>query len=218
MRDDEFTRKFAIALIVTTIVWIGILCASCIAVIDALAAPNIIMNGQYVENVVDINEAPPISNVSNALDAIDALDDTPYNVSVPLDFALQKHIWQKCKEATGDYKNLYAFMIGLIDQESEFNPYAVSKTNDYGLCQTNKKWVYPDVKKVFGLTDITDCFNPYVSVDCCFWELSKKINSYGVSERLYYYYNTGNTSGSSNKNSRAMIKKWAKWESIIWGS
>lgn len=73
MRDDEFTRKFAIALIVTTIVWIGILCASCIAVIDALAAPNIIMNGQYVENVVDINEAPPINDISVVLDDVDTL-------------------------------------------------------------------------------------------------------------------------------------------------
>jgi soluble lytic murein transglycosylase-like protein len=180
-------------------------------------APKIIMSGEYVIDAIDITEPPPINNISNALNALDALDDTPYNAQVPLSNDLQRYIWDKCKAATGDYKNMYVFILGLIDAESEFNPRAVSKTHDYGLTQTNRKYVYPDVKKVFGLTDITDCFDPYVSVDCCFWELSKKLNSYGVTERLYYYYNTGNTKGSSNANSRRMLGKWQKWESIIWG-
>ena len=145
-------------------------------------------------------------------------DDCPYNEKVPLSFEIQGYLWEKCKLATDDYKKLYTFMLGLIDQESEFKFTAVSSTGDYGMCQTNKKWVYPDVKKHFGLTDITDCFDPYISIDCCFWELLHKLDNYGVSERLYYYYNTGNTSGSSNENSRAMKKKWDKWEGEIWGN
>lgn len=165
-----------------------------------------------------IQEGPPINRISEALDEADAADDCPYNDAVPLDRNLQKYIWDKCKAATEDYKNFYSFMIGLIDAESEFYPRAVSKTNDYGLCQTNRYSVYPDVKKVFGLTDITDCFDPYISIDCCFWELLHKLDSYGVSERLYYYYNTGNTKGSSNKNSRRMVGKWEKWDSVIWGT
>lgn len=183
-----------------------------------------IMDGEYIiaeintqDDAVEIQEGPPINDVSIALDEVDAQDDTPYCSEVPLDACLQKYIWAKCKAATSDYKSLYSFMIGLIDQESEFNPRAVSKTHDYGLTQTNKRWVFPDVKAVFGLSDITDCFDPYVSIDCCFWELSKKLNSYGVSERLYFYYNTGSTSGSSNKNSRSMKKKWAYWDGLIWG-
>lgn len=182
--------------------------------------PKIIMNGEYVvqANAIEINEAPPISNVSKALDAMDALDDCPYNDAVPMDRSLQRYLWEKCKAATGDYKNLYSFMLGLIDQESEFNPRAVSRTNDYGLTQTNKKYVFPDAKKALGLNDITDCFDPYVSIDCCFFELTQKLESYSVSEKLYYWYNTGRTSGNCNANSRAMKKKWQKWENIIWGS
>lgn len=186
--------------------------------------PNQIVNGEYIiaeihtqDGALEIYEAPPIGEVSKALEVVDKLDDTPYCSEIPLDANLQKYIWEKCKASTSDYKKLYSFMIGLIDQESEFNPRAVSKTHDYGLTQTNKRWVFPDVKKAFGLNDITDCFDPYVSIDCCFWELSKKLNSYGVSERLYYFYNTGNTSGSSNRNSRSMKKKWAYWDAIIWG-
>ena len=175
-------------------------------------APKIIMNGEYVvqANAIEINEAPPISNVSKALDAMDALDDCPYNDAVPMDRSLQRYLWEKCKAATGDYKNLYSFMLGLIDQESEFNPRAVSRTNDYGLTQTNKKYVFPDAKKALGLNDITDCFDPYVSIDCCFFELTQKLESYSVSEKLYYWYNTGRTSGNCNANSRAMKKKWQK--------
>ena len=122
--------------------------------------PKIIMDGKYVTpqaNAIDISEPPPISNVSKALDAMDdALDDCPYNDAVPMDRSLQRYLWKKCKAATGDYKNLYSFMLGLIDQESEFNPRAVSRTNDYGLTQTNKKYVFPDAKKALGLNDITD--------------------------------------------------------------
>lgn len=184
--------------------------------------PKIIMGGKYVTpqaNAIDISEPPPISNVSKALDAMDdALDDCPYNDAVPMDRSLQRYLWEKCKAATCDYKNLYSFMLGLIDQESEFNPRAVSRTNDYGLTQTNKKYVFPDAKKALGLNDITDCFDPYVSIDCCFFELTQKLESYSVSEKLYYWYNTGRTSGNCNANSRAMKKKWQKWESIIWGS
>ena len=215
-RDNKDIRDFLIGVVFGLIFMLFISMT--------VRSDNMIVDGEYIiceidskDNAIDIDEAPPINRVSEDLESEDMADDTPYNVNVPLDFPLQKYIWTKCKEATSDYKNLYSFMIGLIDQESTFNPHAVSRTNDYGLTQTNKRWVYPDVKKVFGLNDITDCFNPYVSVDCCFWELSKKLDSYGVSERLYYYYNTGNTSGSSNANSRAMIKKWSKWDSIIWG-
>ena len=44
-------------------------------------APKIIMNGEYViqANAIEINEAPPISNVSKALDAMDALDEVDAN-------------------------------------------------------------------------------------------------------------------------------------------
>ena len=185
---------------------------------------NMIVDGEYViceintqDNAIEIEEAPPINRISNALNALDALDDCPYCDQVPLDRDLQKYIWDKCKAATDDYHNLYSFLIGLIDAESEFNPRAVSRTNDYGLTQTNRRYVFPDAKKALGLTDITDCFNPYISVDCCFFELMQKLGSYGVTERLYYWYNTGNTKGSSNKNSRRMLTKWQKWESIIWG-
>ena len=145
-------------------------------------------------------------------------DDCPYSEKVPLPEEVQSYLWEKCKLASDDYKELYVFMLGLMDQESSFNFRAVSKTKDYGLCQTNKKWVYPDVKKAFGLNDITDCFDPYISIDCCFWELLHKLYDYGISERLYYYYNTGRTKGSSNENSKAMVQKWNKWRTIIWGS
>ncbi|KAB0577330.1 transglycosylase-like protein with SLT domain [Fusobacterium naviforme] len=189
------------------------------AVAIASESPVIIITTDNPQkDAIEIPEGPPIDLISEALDAADALDDCPYNDAVPLDRDLQKYIWEKCKGATPDYKNLYSFIIGLIDQESTFNPRAVSKTNDYGLCQTNKKWVFPDVKKEFGLSDITDCFDPYISVDCCFYELTKKLDSYGVSERLYYYYNTGKTSGSYNSNSRKMVKKWQKWDAVIWGT
>lgn len=224
--EERNNLRLAAYAILTGFALVLILCGfvACGQMTALADEPKQIMNGEYIiaeihtqDGALEIDEAPPINEVSKSLEVVDKIDDTPYCSEVPLDAGLQKYIWEKCKASTSDYKNLYSFMIGLIDQESEFNPRAVSRTHDYGLTQTNRKWVFPDVKKVFGLSDITDCFDPYVSIDCCFWELSKKLNSYGVSERLYYFYNTGSTSGSSNKNSRSMKKKWAKWDAIIWG-
>lgn len=157
---------------------------------------------------IDITEGP-----ETAIYIPDCEDDTPYNDAVPLSDELQHYLWEKCKAVIPEKTaEMYVFMLGLIDAESTFNPRAKSKTGDYGLCQTNKKYVYPDVKKAFGLNDITDCYDPYISINCCFWELLHKLDSYGISERLYYYYNTGKTSGSSNANSRRMVGLWNKWK------
>lgn len=173
-----------------------------------------------IDSAPDIDAEPTQSNAPNALETLESsvelVDDCPYNDAVPMAKELQSYLWEQCKERTASPRELYVFMLGLIDQESDFNPRAKSRTNDYGLCQTNKKWVYPDVKKAFGLKDITDCYDPQISIDCCFWELDQKLAAYGISERLYYWYNTGRTSGSSNANSRAMVKEWQKWKGIIW--
>lgn len=210
MKNDEFRDLLILSFATGVLVGVAAIMLILVLVrnITEAQAAEIEVTPEYIE----ITEGP-----ESAVYVADT-DDCPYNSAVPMSEELQGFLWERCKDVTDDYKTLYTFMLGLIDQESEFTPTARSSTGDYGLCQTNKKWVYPDVKKAFGLSDITDCYDPYISINCCLWELQHKLNSYGISERLYYYYNTGNTSGSSNRNSRSMVQKWKKWEAIIWDS
>lgn len=78
MRSEKVLK---IVLIVVETLWVMLLACACVAFVQVITAhaeaPKIIMNGEYVVQVdaIDIDEAPPINNVSNALDVLDdALD------------------------------------------------------------------------------------------------------------------------------------------------
>lgn len=144
----------------------------------------------------------------------------PLSNELPLSEELQKYIYDSC------VKNgiKYCLFLGLCQQESDFGRYGtvngnqfhvISKSGDYGMCQTNKKYVWPDVKKVFGWTDITVLFDPYKSVDAGIWEFSKCVNRYGNTEAAYDAYNRGLEHHGSTKNSRAVVKYWNYWKSKL---
>lgn len=94
-----------------------------------------------------------------------------YNSEIPLSSELQEYAYNKCEENGLDY-NVF---LALIRNESSFNPNAISKSNDYGLCQINicnHKWM----RSVFGSD--WDPLNPYHSIDASTYILSNLINSY----------------------------------------
>lgn len=144
----------------------------------------------------------------------------PYTDSIPLTEDLQKYIYDKCME--NGIK--YCLFLGLCQQESSFGTYGtingkqfhvVSKTADYGMCQTNKRYVWPDVKKVFGWDNIEILFDPYRSVDAGIYEFAKCVAKYGNSEAAYDAYNRGLEHHGSTKNSRAVVRYWNNWKSVL---
>ena len=154
------------------------------------------------------------------LKVIEEKEYYPFHESIPLNEDLQKYIYDKCVE----HGIKYCLFLGLCQQETDFGRYAkvdgiqfhnVSKTNDWGMCQTNKKWVWPDVKKVFGWDNIEILFNPYRSVDAGIWEFSKCVRKYGNTEAAYDAYNRGLEYHGSTMNSRAVVYYWNQWKSIL---
>lgn len=144
----------------------------------------------------------------------------PFSEEIPLSKELQSYIYDKC--VTNNIK--YCLFLGLCQQESDFGRYkarngvqfhVISSWGDYGMCQTNKKYVWPDVKKVFGWNDITILFDPYKSVDAGIWEFSRCVKKYGNSEAAYDAYNRGLEHGGSTENSRAVVRYWNHWKSIL---
>ena len=109
-----------------------------------------------------------------------------YNSDIPLSEDIQKYAYNKCQESGIDYH----VFLGLMRKESTFNPEAVSKTNDYGLCQINKgnhSWL----REVFGSD--WDPMNPYDNIDASIFILSKYIKDYNCDNYhiLLMNYNMG---------------------------
>lgn len=150
----------------------------------------------------------------------DSDDDCPVSSAVPLDVEVQEYIWNHCKRVTGDYKNYYAFILGAIQLESEFKRTAIhhnkNGTTDRGLMQINSC----NIKscKNAGLISCTDdLWDIYKNIDCGFHEMNDYVRKFGVCESAYYAYNTGRTSGGSNKNSRIVMNNMARWNAILFG-
>lgn len=150
----------------------------------------------------------------------DSDDDCPVSSAVPLDVEVQEYIWNHCKRVTGDYKNYYAFILGAIQLESEFKRTAIhhnkNGTTDRGLMQINSC----NIKscKNAGLISCTDdLWDIYKNIDCGFHEMNDYVRKFGVCESAYYAYNTGRTSGGSNKNSKVVMSNMARWNMILFG-
>ena len=143
----------------------------------------------------------------------------PINDAVELPEEVQQYLWKKCTDATSDYKNYYAFILGTIELESTFNMKAVGHnkngTTDRGLMQINSQNI-SKMKKNGLITCTEDLFDIFKNIDCGFFLMDQYIEKYGVSEDAYYAYNTGKSHGGSNSNSRKVMEYAKKWKEILY--
>ena len=128
-----------------------------------------------------------------------------YNPDIPLYENNQKYAYSKCQESGIDY----SIFLGLMRKESSFNPEAVSKTNDYGLCQINKgnhNWM----REVFGSD--WDPMNPYDSIDASIFMLSEYTKDYNCDNYhvLLMNYNMGHGNAVECFNSGIYSSKYSR--------
>ena len=237
-REERRHKLWVRIITAIEIAWIVVLIFVAIALYDmitAMAATPYIdgRTGEWVitevssqDNAIDINEAPPIQDISNALNALDALevyvpdsdDDCPVNEAVPLDVEIQEYIWTRCKKATTDYENYYAFILGCIQHESTFRAKATHHNSngsvDRGIMQINSSNI-GKMKRAGLITSAEDLFDPFKCIDCGLWLMNQYIDKFGVSESAYYAYNTGREREGSNKNSRKVMSYMNEWQSIL---
>lgn len=150
----------------------------------------------------------------------DSDDDCPVSSAVPLPIELQEYLWTKCKKATGDYKNYYAFCLGVMEHESSFRAKAThhnsNGSTDRGIMQINSSNI-GKMKRAGFISSAEDLYNAYKCIDCGVHMLNNYIGMFGVSESAYYAYNTGRERQGSNKNSRIVMKYMAKWNATVFG-
>lgn len=209
-------------ILVIELAWVALLICACVAVVQVVTAqaatPYIDgATGEWVieintqDNAIDINEAPPINNISNALDALD--DGFRYIEECPLTEEQQRTVYHWWTVVGGlDY----ATGLAIADKETNgsFNVAALNKnSHDYGLFQINRASWFRHMQKALGIDSMDDlrenlalCTQAAVIVygDC--------INSYGNTEQAIVAYNRGPTSTKSTVYSRDVLKRYEKWK------
>lgn len=132
-----------------------------------------------------------------------------------LSLELQKVMQEKCKE----YGVPYALALAVADQESRFDPDAVSGTDDYGLMQINSinfEWL-----REKGIEPLTYEGN----IEAGVLILSKALNRHGEMELALMAYNCGDTGAKrlwdagtySTQYSRSVMERYNKWVQIVEG-
>ena len=105
--------------------------------------------------------------------------------SVPLDPTLQQYTWDLCNEyGISEY---YPTIIAIMWHESNFNPNAISKTNDYGLMQINKGNI-SYLKEALGITDI---MAPDQNICCGIYIFASIAKDYDDLHSILMCYNMG---------------------------
>ena len=109
-------------------------------------------------------------------------------LNVPMNEDLQEFIFYLSQA----YEMDFTFVMALMKRESNYNPDAISKTNDYGLMQINEI-NHPYLQEQFGITDFTE---PYGNVRAGMFILRKLFEKYETPEKVLMAYNMGETGAS----------------------
>lgn len=106
-----------------------------------------------------------------------------YDIKLSVD--LQQYTYETCLQygIPGSYETVLAIMW----QESDFNPYIVSSTDDYGIMQINK-CNHEDLQETLGIVDIMD---PYDNIESGVYIFASLKHTYKDDSKALMAYNMG---------------------------
>lgn len=124
-----------------------------------------------------------------------------------MDTDWQDYLYNKLCEY--GYENRFKLMVALIYHESQFNPDAISSSNDYGLCQINAS-NHSFLSAKLGITNFLD---PYQSIDCGVYMFVQCLETSDNVESALVKYNQGHSSSNSSTSySRGVFEDELKLE------
>lgn len=156
-------------------------------------------------------------NIIEVSDAKVITSETPTKpTGVPglsLDYDLQKIMYECCLK----YKVPFALALAVAEKESNFNPDAVSKTDDHGLMQINRCNFEYLLNK--GIDPLTYQGN----IEAGILLLSENLELYGEESLAVMAYNCGRTGAKrlwnkgtySTAYSRAVMELYDKWLGVL---
>lgn len=111
---------------------------------------------------------------------------------VPLDVPMDEDLQEFVFYLSQAYEMDFTLVMAVIQQESEYNPNAISATDDYGLMQINKI-NHQYLKEQLGITDFTE---PYGNIRAGMFILRKLFEKYESPSKVLMAYNMGETGAS----------------------
>lgn len=138
-----------------------------------------------------------------------------YLYDVPLSESLQRYLNEVC----ADENVPVTLVLAMIEHESQFNPEAVSSTDDYGLMQINNvnhDWLEEDYR-------CADMLNPYQNVFCGVKIVAQYIEKYeGDYNKALMAYNMGDYGArkawengiETSQYSKAILELMQKYEEV----
>lgn len=103
--------------------------------------------------------------------------------TVPMEVNLQRHVY----DVANEYGLDWTLLMAVIEKESQFDPYAKSATNDYGLMQinaVNHGWLSVE-------TGVNDFLDPYQNVRAGAYMLKQLFDKYQDPHMALMAYNMG---------------------------
>ena len=145
---DDKQYKFLLRLYAAiTLVWLVLLMLGCIAVFQVIvvhaAEPSVIKNGEYIiceihtqDDAVEIQEGPPINDVSIALDEVDA---EGHQLSYMGEFRIS--FYCSCRKCNGHWGAIDGYgenspVFSHLRKKNEFRPvkgYAITRSRGSGI-------------------------------------------------------------------------------------
>ena len=123
-------------------------------------------------------------------------------LGVPLDSDVQEFIYYLSK----GYNMDFTFVMAIIQQESGYQPDAVSNTDDYGLMQINKV-NHGYITDEIGVTNYLD---PYENVRAGMFILRKLFEKYETPEKVLMAYNLGESGAKALWNKGVFETNYSK--------
>lgn len=169
------------------------------------------------------------------LEAEAAKDTTPYSDDLVnewgFSYDLQKYLWSAVCSYTEDKakrEQYYCYLLAVMQHESSLgndkSNYNTNGTRDLGIMQINSS-NWKDLKDAGIITTYSKSnltcdelqYNDYTGINAGMYYLNNYVDEYGISEKAYFKYNTGKSSGESNKNTRKVWKYYQSWLHEIYG-
>jgi hypothetical protein len=115
----------------------------------------------------------------------------PHHYSVggnTLYYNYQDYIWTLCVKF--DIEEYFTYLLCQFYQESSYNQYLVSSTNDYGICQLNKTY-HKYFLRMVGHPEWDVIHDPYANMYCGVYLMSQYIKNRGDLDLAMTDYNAG---------------------------
>ena len=211
----ELVKTWCLMIGIALVVFgVGMLCGVCVAGMENFNAmtPVLEATDKVTPRQTDIIETQPTVEIETQPTVKVVYQHTETNPDIPLSDNLQAVTMAMCEK----YHAPLALVLAIMERESNFDPDAISPTNDYGIMQINGvnfSYLYS-----IGIDPLT--YEGNIEAGCMY--IGMNLDTYGDVSLALMAYNCGpyvaqelwDNGIYSTEYSRAVMDAYVKWQSV----